>query len=293
MLNYEQFTNEVAKKVTMKMGDRYTVEISSVLKTNSTSKKGLSIREENTTIAPIIYLEKLFSDFQKGKELDDIANEVLEIYLESQNKEFLDVQTYQDFYVAKNSICYKLINRDMNQTLLKDIPYVPYLDLAIVFFMAVEITDHGVASIQIANDMLDKWNTSVEELYEVSKQNTPRLLPLVFNGLGEFMKKVFPEFESMDVSEKDGLYILTNQYQYMGASCILYDHVLEDIGNRLNGNFYLLPSSTHELLIYPGEELDEEEMKCTIEEINRTYVSQEEVLSNHVYFYDRTTKTLR
>ena len=62
----------------------------------------------------------------------------------------------------------------------------------------------------------------------------------------------------------------------------------------LKKDYYILPSSVHEVIIVPYSEiyvcskLDE-----MVREINSTQVEEEDVLSNHVYLYDRVSGKLR
>ena len=73
-----------------------------------------------------------------------------------------------------------------------------------------------------------------------------------------------------------------------------YPNVLEMIGQILKKDYYILPSSVHEVIIVPYSEiyvcskLDE-----MVREINSTQVEEEDVLSNHVYLYDRVSGKLR
>ena len=69
---------------------------------------------------------------------------------------------------------------------------------------------------------------------------------------------------------------------------------IEMIGQILKKDYYILPSSVHEVIIVPYSEiyvcskLDE-----MVREINSTQVEEEDVLSNHVYLYDRVSGKLR
>ena len=48
---------------------------------------------------------------------------------------------------------------------------------------------------------------------------------------------------------EEDLLVLTNQSRIDGAACILYDNMLEKIAEVLQEDFYVIPSSIHELLI--------------------------------------------
>ena len=79
----------------------------------------------------------------------------------------------------------------------------------------------------------------------------------------------------------NSMYILTNQETYFGAAALLYPHVLSHISALLGCNFFVLPSSVPDFGVYSKPELEE-----MVVEVNSTQVAKEEVLSNHVYYYD-------
>ena len=69
---------------------------------------------------------------------------------------------------------------------------------------------------------------------------------------------------------------------------MFYPHVLEMIGEILKEDFYILPSSIHEMIILPkSREIAKEELDAMIQDINHTQVDTEEVLSDHAYLYER------
>lgn len=54
-----------------------------------------------------------------------------------------------------------------------------------------------------------------------------------------------------------------------------------------------MPSSIQEVMITPkNDAIGVKELKLLVEEANQMVVSKEEVLSNHIYAYDRETKKI-
>ena len=89
------------------------------------------------------------------------------------------------------------------------------------------------------------------------------------------------------------MYVLTNSLRNLGASCILYPHVLDMAGEIIGEDFYVLPSSIHEVILVPeSNAMEQMEMDEMVTEINATQVAEEEILSNHAYFYERETGLL-
>ena len=94
--------------------------------------------------------------------------------------------------------------------------------------------------------------------------------------------------------QKVSMKILTNSRKTYGACSILYPGVLERMAEQLNGDFYLIPSSVHEFLLLPKEQdRGEDELREMILEVNRTEISPEEVLSDHLYFFCKKEKEIR
>ena len=65
------------------------------------------------------------------------------------------------------------------------------------------------------------------------------------------------------------------------------------VAAKLGGNFFLLPSSVHEILAVPDDgQIDYRELSETVYDINRTIVEPREFLSDKVQYYDRQQKKI-
>ena len=74
----------------------------------------------------------------------------------------------------------------------------------------------------------------------------------------------------------------------------MYDGVLGRVGDHLKENYYVLPSSIHEMIIIPESEAPgKSELANMVAEINATQVEEEDVLSDNAYYYDRKLKKLQ
>jgi len=79
--------------------------------------------------------------------------------------------------------------------------------------------------------------------------------------------------------------VLSNTQEYYGASCILYPGVLEKIRNELKQDFYIIPSSVNEVIIVPSSHTDSMHLRDMLEDVNRTIVPPDEILSDNIYRY--------
>ena len=97
------------------------------------------------------------------------------------------------------------------------------------------------------------------------------------------------------------IYALTNESMCFGAGMLFIDSILRKVVETIGCDFYILPSSVHELLFVPVDNFDEDESAEEIEnyllsmvwEVNHTQVEPSERLSNHVYFVDSKSLEFR
>lgn len=82
------------------------------------------------------------------------------------------------------------------------------------------------------------------------------------------------------------MYVLTNMTSCNGAGAMFCGELLEKIQTKLDCDYYLLPSSIHEVIIVPDEGgYDREEMDVMVRTINATEVDPTDRLADHVYYY--------
>lgn len=300
-MTYEDFLSYVRTKLEQQLGDKVQVSLHRMAKNNGVQLDGVSILETEGKIAPTIYLNEYFRLYERGMSIPEILEQVIQLYEKSKVSIPMDTDFYSTFENVKEHLACKLISREKNEELLRKVPYVPYLDLAIVFYYKMESEVMGRGSILVYNSHIRMWNTSKKSVYEAARENTLKLLPHTFCHIREMIDSVQAElgeenwnamFEDEDAPEFP-MYVLTNEEQCFGAAGILYDHVLEEIGERLQSDFYVLPSSIHECIIVPNYvSSSRDELQNMVTEINATQVLPEEVLSDSVYFYQRKMHSL-
>ena len=100
------------------------------------------------------------------------------------------------------------------------------------------------------------------------------------------------EFFDMIAGAEDEvpMYVCSNTSKINGAGVILYDGLLKEFADRVDNNFYILPSSIHETLFIPDAgDVDVNYLKQMVRDVNTTQVAPDEILSDNVYYYDRLT----
>ena len=83
---------------------------------------------------------------------------------------------------------------------------------------------------------------------------------------------------------EDVLLVLTTEDGLLGASALFYPGMKEKIGEIVGGDYYVLPSSIHEVLIYPDNgRMSAMELAKIVKEINENEVRPQDRLCNKVF----------
>ena len=286
-LNYNVFGNEVKQEVEKLLGSEVRVELRQITKNNGIILEGLCILEKGSYVSPTIYLEDFYREYKDGVSLKEIAGRIYDIYEKRCRNIPFSLEYFLDFEKIKENIFCKLVNREMNQELLRDVPSVSFLDLSVVFICAVKNEEFGNGSVLIREEHRKHWKVSKELLYEYARENTFRLRPFELKSMEELIEDLV-EPEERNLLKEIPMYVLSNRDRVFGAAGILYDRILSSAGARLEEDFYVLPSSVHEVILVPGHVAgSEKELHTMVHEVNHTQVEPEEVLSENVYHYDR------
>ena len=288
-MTYCQFVQAVEDKVREEVRGKICVTVHTAQKNNGVSRVGLLLSEADNNVSPVIYLEEYYNCFLSGCSLEEIADDVLSLYHQMRlNKPWkeMDIRSYD---AVCDRIVYRLINREANEELLREVPHVPYLDLAIVFHVLFSSGENGMASMLIKDDHMKMWQTDCKDIYQKACENTERLLPYDFMSVFAAVEQLQGIDPVRKIPEKEeDMFVLTNQMRSFGASAILYSGRLREIGAYLKEDFYVLPGSVHEtIIVRAGMAPEREVLDTIIRDINRTQVEKEEILSDRAYFYDR------
>lgn len=294
-MNYQQFIDEVERQVKDKIrgNETMTVYIHTTVKNNGKERKGITVSEKGFSISPTIYLEEYFQQFREGKSIEKIAEKILKLYEEVKCSHPWKDTLLQNYEELQNKFACKLIHREKNEKLLQEIPYIPWLDLAIVCFILLEVSPYGTATVLVRKEHLKSWKLTEAELFEKAKANTPILLPYQFCPMRKMLREICPYAVDETKEEEESLYVLSNKLRNFGAASMLYEGILEKVGQKLGENYYILPSSIHEVIIVPESKSPmKQDLEEMVREINETQVEEEEVLSDRVYYFSRKENRL-
>lgn len=294
LLKYEEFKNEVKNEVKKLYGSDAKVQIHKVIKNNSQEYDGLTILQSGSICSPNIYLKQYYERYKMGESFKSIIESMVRIYDEASNS--LDERSCDLSYEnCCDKITFRLISMEKNKKILETTPYIPFLDMAVVFYCVVAVDDEGIASVRINNSIMEEWGLNTKQLYCIAQVNTIKLFPKKIYRLDDILQELLCSIKGYSQKrEENGYltqegvcpYVITNTKGINGAGVIIYPGVLKETAEVLGGNFYLMPSSIHEVIVMKDDgSYKDKEMEKIVKEANQTCVIPEEVLSEHVYYY--------
>ena len=279
-MNFNEFCNEVKNRLDERLANRKVS--TDIEKFNAVNKNytGLKITYADSKLSPVFNLTSLYTQVNSDNDLESLINY---LYEEVENYESLANRnnfndTELDF--DENSLFFKIFGMENNFELLEKIPYRIIADgLAISYGMECGPSLDGIFTYTITNSLMEEFNLTEEELYQKAIENMPKLYPHLIDDLSFILE--------------DGIIALTNNEFMFGASSILYPGVVEEISERFgNSNFFIIPSSLHELIIIADNgQVNTSRINSVIKSVNSELPSKD-FLSNTLYYYDCITKKI-
>ena len=280
---------EFAKAVRTEFEKRIekSVIVQKLNKNNGIVLYGLTVLEDEINISATIYLEPYYEVYEDTG-MEYILDRLERVYEENKPEQSFDISKILDYESIKENLRAKLINYELNREFLKEVPHRRFLDLAIVAYIALEMEEEieGNATITVKNNLQQTWKVDTEELIDTALENIRG--DVVAANMSEYVDmSLFGDTENLF-----DIYVITNRLKLHGAVAMLQKDRLKQFSEELKKEtLTILPSSIHECLIINAEDEDKDtdELKEMVKEVNETVVSDQDILSNNVYIYNRTT----
>ena len=248
-MDYTEFKEVLKKLVQEKAGTDMKVEIVQIIKNNQTRSENLTYIDPNYNLFPSIQLKELYQEYQKYG-MNWCVEETVSVL--GNMKKIHEDQLIGSWESAKERIIVELVKESWNQKLLEEIPYKPFLDLAVIYRIKMWECKSGDVVHTVTNEMMGHWDIT-EEFHE-------------------------------------WMYIFTNRSRIKGATAMLRTDLLDRFAKAQESDLIILPSSVHEVLLLPAmDDEDVAELRRTVQDINEKKVKEEEWLSDEVYYFRRST----
>lgn len=307
MFNFEDFCDYVQ----MSIKDHLPVEqqdakvtINNVMKNNGLTLHGVVVHPEGQCVAPTIYLEGFFKQYEEGADLDSVMDKIAGTISEHLNtpEEFSDVaQMYSNYDAVKDKIVMAVVNTAKNRELLSQVPHTEREDLSLIYKVVVGTGADGIGSITIRNEHMEQWGVTVDEIHEMAMKNTKEILPVTVQTMTEVMREMFgsdgmteemAEMMFSDMPLNQQMFIISNKSKVNGAASMFYEDTLSELADKIGTSLYILPSSVHEVIAVSTDMGTPEALAGMVREVNGGQVAPEEQLSDHVYKFDAKAKII-
>jgi len=298
---FRKFCKQMEREVQQCFPEGMQVEIHKVVKNNGLELDSLAILSEERPVSPNFYLQMYYRQYEKGTDIPALVRQIVEQYQESVSSGE-DMQFDVGWKNCEKNIVFRLVSYQRNEKILPDVPHIPFLDLAVLFYVLVKKDIDGIGSVRVDNSLMDRWEIDIGTLLQVARENTQRLFPVRIYTMHSVMRELMntkadcgiPEEFQEELPFPREPYVITNDSGLNGAAAILYPDTLKETGKILHGDFYLLPSSIHEVLaISSRAAVTAVALEEMVQEVNQSCVAKEEVLSESVYFYEHCSETIR
>lgn len=304
-MDFEKFVEEVKSRITDFLPEKYAnanVSVREQEKINS-NYTGMMVELEGRTANPTINLERFYEEYQNGQLMEDVLYDIAKI-IQMEGPE-VDVSRLADYDKVKDSLFIRVCNSKENEDFLKNVPHVEVEDMAATCHILVAKDFRGISSTPVTNDMLKMYGIREEQLFDNALESSPKVNPPEIVNMDELLEGMYREqFEMMGYSENQieemledmphsdiPMIVVTNTDRVNGAAVLFYNDVMDEIGEKLNGNFFVLPSSLHETIVVPDNgEMEYKELLAMVTEINATEVDTRDKLTDQVYHYDVTDR---
>ena len=294
-MDYETFKQEFAEDIKEKLSQRGYGDVMTsfhdIEKTNQ-NYEAISVVQAGSNIGVNFNIENAFASYEHTGDYEGVLASATGVIVGGLDQiPAVDVNVLMNYEVMKEKLSVEVISADANEELLAKVPHDRIEDLAVVYRFIMESNEDGRASILVNNDLIERMGVTHEQLRADALENSPEIRPVVIQGMNEVMKEMMgPEaYEMFGIPDdtEEMMFIATVPDKNSGAGVLAYQDFMDQAAEKIGGDFYVIPSSIHEILLVPDNgEVQAEGLKEMVQEVNATEVSPEEKLSDNVYHYD-------
>lgn len=153
------------------------------------------------------------------------------------------------------------------------------------YHIKVDIPGDGMGSTLVTNSLLEQYGITAEQLHEDAMKNSQEMMPVKIAPMATLLSGV-PEEEAM-LDGQLPMMVITNQELMFGASAMFYPEAMDQLAEKMGGDYFILPSSVHEIIAIPNDSNSNvQDLEQMVHEINSTQVEPKAQLSDRVYHYD-------
>ena len=285
MMNFDEFL-EAAKDRIKELVIEADVKVQAVDKLQGESYVGIAVRPEHASAAVTFNLNAAYDRYQadesqKDAILNKIAADAKQV---SSAIPAFEVSSITDYETVKDHLTMQVVPVEPNKEMLDGIPHKTIEDIAVVYRVEIPGSADGTATTLVTNQLLSEYGVTAEQLHRDALEAQVANHPPVLKNMSEIMAEMSGGM--MDMPESP-MWVATVEGGMNGASVTQIPGFLEESAEKLGGDFFVLPSSIHEVLFIRDDgSFEREQLESMVRGVNATEVSEADFLSDSVYHYD-------
>ena len=292
-MNYSDFQTNLVTHLNALTSPGVCVQVQLIKKNNTADRIGLVLYDEHEPeqmVSPIVYPDELYRDYLKGTPMEDLLENAWQMLHFAPPRE-LDLHVIENRDYVLNHAVLRLVGKQRNEVLLKEAFFREFLDFAVTIGLLMLYGEKSCAVALMPREAFELLEITEDELCQHALENTRGFFGdqmLDMNIMLHHPGKD-AEIDPKHLEYQDhGQYVLTNRRHYYGATALLYSDKLRQLSESLKKDLLILPSSIHELVLFPesGQE-DLEYLRSLVQNVNQSEIPDEEILTDNVYRYSR------
>ena len=270
-MDYKEFVEELVKEIGKETGFR--VEFCAADEEETQDCMNV-FTNENGKLR--LLTEKIYCKMKtEGKTLSEVVQAV-----KQSTDNFLKMgipgklKQLQCYEQVKGELFIRPLNMEKKKEELENSLYKQNGEIALTLYMKISDEDGKLTSCKVPLSYVEKWPVKKETVFEEAMKNTMSMMP---PRVCEVLKLVqHPAYEGEDIyasdyiPEKDavGNCMSTREKSY-GATVLFLPGVAERLAELLDGDFYAVFTSVHEVMIHATETAAVDDLKAGLK---KTYV---------------------
>lgn len=291
-MNIGEWIEELMEQVKAeieKNGLEGNAELQMVKKANDRELHVITIRS-NTGISPVMYIDELWNLHLKGEDTKTLAEYVVCGYKGhcKKKEQFSDV--LDDKEELMKHLHVRLVDSKYNEQYLNHCVHKE-VEAGLALIAEARFDDKenfGFYSSVITQDLADTQNLDKEEVVAAGVENArndedgPKLFVLSKNIFNDGPENILGQ-----ELDKNEVFVLTAESQMCGTHVIVTrPDVMDGIREQI-GDFWIIPSSRHEVLVIAKEQerLTPKQMLEMLRDANKSVVSDDDFFSDDLFQY--------
>lgn len=297
LVHFSEVLIRLMNDLATRMGDYIKFTQAEAMKVNCNNEPKINAIFSDGGLSPSISTSYLYEQHLSGKSLEEVAKSGIDF---AKSCHIADLKFSVEDLCKTNApdhLYFQLINRDINPGIESNCPCkIKNDDLMAVARWHVEGGDEtGQASILVTDSLAQHLEMTKDEIFKTCQENLDKE-EFTVKGMSETMMEILheqgaPEDYIQDMmdsirGEQEQMYVITNMSKIDGSVAMLSDSCMTAAREKIGEDFYLLPSSRHEVLAVPMSSVAEpRQLLDMVKEVNATEVSKADFLADNVFAY--------